>query len=180
MHRKILIGLAVLAFSLLAAAQSQWALQQSTLTYVVTHPLHHIEGVSHAARGKGICQVNECEFLIAAPVKSFGSGDSNRDLHMIQAVRGAEYPMVTVRTRIPQSELKSGSIHADMQVQFAGQTANYKQVPFQVTAEGKNLRLTGTIPAKVSDFRLTPPSLLTIPIKNDIPVRVDMLWSPAE
>jgi len=88
--------------------------------------------------------------------------------------------MVTVRTRIPQSELKSGNIHADLQVQFAGQTANYKQVPFQVTAEGKNLRLTGTIPANVSDFRLTPPSLLTIPIKNDIPVRVDMLWSPAE
>ncbi len=180
MHRKILIVLAVLAFSLAAAAQSQWTLQQSTLTYIVTHPLHHIEGVSHAARGKGICQANECEFLIAAPVKSFDSGDSNRDLHMIQAVRGAEYPMVTVRTRIPQSELKPGTIHADLQVQFAGQTADYKQVPFQVTAEGKNLRLTGTIPAKVSDFKITPPSLLTIPIKNDIPVRVDMMWSPAE
>jgi hypothetical protein len=31
-------------------------------------------------------------------VKSFDSGDSNRDLHMLQATRGAQFPLVTVRT----------------------------------------------------------------------------------
>lgn len=179
MKQKILIAVSVLTFSLAAAAQSQWALQQSTLTYVVTHPLHHIEGISHAARGKGVCQAGECRFLIGVPVKSFDSGDSNRDLHMIQAVRGAEYPMVAVRTELPEPELKPGTIHADLQVQFAGQTVDYKQVPLEVTAEGRNLRLTGTIPAKVSDFKIPPPSLLTIPIRNDIPIKVEMLWSPA-
>jgi len=37
------------------AADSQWALQQATLTYHVSHPLHQSEGVSHAAKGKGVC-----------------------------------------------------------------------------------------------------------------------------
>ena len=178
MHKKILIAASIVALSLMAAADSQWVLQQSTLTYSVSHPLHHIEGVSHAARGKGICRVGQCQFLIAAPVNSFSSGDSNRDLHMVQATRGAEYPMVTVRTQLPESEIKPGTLHADLQVQFAGQTATFKQVALQLAMQGKDIRLTGTIPATLTDFKIPPPSLLTIPIKNEIPVRVDMTWGP--
>jgi hypothetical protein len=178
MLKKTLLALWLLALPLLAAADSQWVLQQSTLTYSVSHPLHHIEGVSHAARGKGICHAGQCQFLIAVPVNTFNSGDSNRDLHMIQAVRGAQHPMVMVRTQLPESEIKPGSIHADLQVQFAGQTANYKQVSLQLVTEGKDIRLTGTIPATLTDFKISPPSLLTIPIKNEIPVSVDLTWEP--
>jgi hypothetical protein len=178
MLKKTLLALWLLALPLLAAADSQWVLQQSTLTYSVSHPLHHIEGVSHTARGKGICHAGQCQFLIAVPVNTFNSGDSNRDLHMIQAVRGAQYPMVMVRTQLPESEIKPGSIHADLQVQFAGQTANYKQVPLQLVIQGKDIRLTGTIPATLTDFKISPPSLLTIPIKNEIPVSVDLTWEP--
>ena len=69
----------------------------------MSHPLHQTEGVSHAARGKGVCHAGQCDFLIAVPVKSFDSGDSNRDLHMLQVTRGAEFPMVTVRTRLPET-----------------------------------------------------------------------------
>ena len=179
MHKKsVVAALSVLAFSLLASADSQWMLQQSTISYSASHPLHHFQGVSHAARGKGVCQAGECQFLIAAPVKSFDSGDSNRDLHMLQATRGGQYPMVMVRTQLPEADIKPGTIHADLQVQFSGQTVNYKQLPFQVTMQGKDVRLTGTVPATLTDFKITPPTLLTIPIKNEIPVQVDMTWSP--
>src|SRR6202045_4931685 len=90
-----------LGLPLLAGGDSQWVLEQSTLTYHVSHPLHESEGVTHAARGKGVCHAGQCEFLIAAPVKSFDSGDSNRDLHMLQVTRGGQFPIVTVRTRLP-------------------------------------------------------------------------------
>jgi hypothetical protein len=36
----------------------------------------------------------------------------------------------------------------------------------------------GTIPATLRDFKIDPPSLLTVPIKNEIPVRVEMTWQP--
>ena len=160
------------------AADSQWTLQQSTLTYHVSHPLHQSEGVSHEARGKGICHVGQCDFLIAVPVKSFDSGDSNRDLHMIQVTRGAQFPMVMVRTKLPESASTSTTIQADLEIQFAGRTAQYKQVPFQLTAQGKQIRITGTIPATLTDFKIDPPSLLTMPVKNEIPIRVDMTWAP--
>jgi len=159
-----------------ASAQSQWILEQSTLTYHVSHPLHQVDGVSHAARGKGVCHDGQCDFLIAVPVKSFDSGDSNRDLHMLQVTRGAQYPMVTVRTHLPEAGAGETTIHADLDVEFAGQTAHYNGVTFQLTSEGNEKKLTGTIPATVSDFKIDPPTLLTMPIKNDIQVKVEMTW----
>jgi hypothetical protein len=179
MNIKSLAALLLLALSRFGqGADTQWVLDQSTLTYHVSHPLHQTEGVSHAARGKGVCHAGQCDFLIAVPVKSFDSGDSNRDLHMLQAARGAQFPMVTVRTRLSEERAGSATIHADLEVQFAGETAQYKQVLFQLVTQGNQTRISGTIPAALSDFKIDPPSLLAIPVKNEIPVRVDMTWHP--
>ena len=176
MKGKILIAFLFLALPTLAQTDSQWVLLQSTLTYHVSHPLHQTDGVSHAARGKGVCHAGQCDFLIAVPVKSFDSGDSNRDLHMLQVTRGGEFPMVIVRTSLPEDASVSATIHADLEVQFAGQTAKYKQVPFEQTKQGDETKISGTIPATLSDFKIDPPSLLTIAVKNEIPVRVEMTW----
>lgn len=176
MNRKILAALLLCALPVFAQADSQWALDQSTLTYHMTHPIHEVNGVSHAAKGKGVCHDGQCDFLIAVPVKSFDSGDSNRDLHMIEATRGAQFPMVIVRTRFPEAELPSSTIYADLEVQFAGQTAHYQHVALQRSAQGTEVRITGTIPATCSDFKIDRPSFLTVPIKNEIPVSLDMSW----
>jgi len=163
---------------LASAADTQWALDQATLTYHVSHPLHQTEGVSKAAKGKGVCHAGQCDFLVAAPVKSFDSGDSNRDLHMLQAARGAQFPLITVRTRLPEDASASAAIHADLEIQFAGQTVQYKQVAFQVLTQGTLTRISGTVPATLADFKIDPPSLLAMPVKNELPVRVDMTWHP--
>src|ERR1700758_3361806 len=123
MNKKILLLFLLLALPSLFAADNQWVLKQSRLSYHVSHPLHETQGVSRTARGKGVCHEGQCDFLIAVPVKSFDSGDSNRDLHMLQAVRGGEFPIVTVRTRLPEAFSGSTAIHADLEIQFAGQTA---------------------------------------------------------
>jgi hypothetical protein len=176
MNVRVLICFLFFALPALAQTDQQWVLDQSTLTYHVSHPLHRSEGVSHAAKGKGVCHEGQCEFLIAVPVKSFDSGDSNRDLHMLQAVRGAEFPLVTVRTRLPENTSLSGTIHADLEIQFSGQTADFKQVPLQLAKDGDKIHITGTIPATLSDFKIDPPSLLAIPVKNEIPIGVEMTW----
>lgn len=163
-----------------APAPTQWVLQQSTLTYHVSHPLHQVEGVSHAARGEGKCSAGTCSFLIAVPVKSFDSGDSNRDLHMLQTTRGAEFPLVEVRTQMPEAAESGPSVRLDLTVQFAGQTVVYHQVAFQVSASGSTVHITGTIPATLTDFKIPAPSLLTVPIKNEIPIAVDATWQRKE
>ena len=177
MKTRILPLFFLLALPKVFAADHQWVLKQSTLTYHVSHPLHQSEGVSHTARGKGVCHDGQCDFLIGVPVKSFDSGDSNRDLHMIQVTRGAEFPMVTVRTRLPESAQGATTIRADLEIQFAGQTVQYKQIAFEVVTQGNETKITGTIPATLTDFKIDPPSLLTLPVKNDIPIKVEMTWS---
>jgi hypothetical protein len=178
MNWKIPILSLLLALPIYALADSQWVLEQSTLTYHVSHPLHQTDGVSHAARGKGVCHAGQCDFLIAAPVKSFDSGDSNRDLHMLQVTRGAQFPMVSVRTRLPETASASATVHVDLEIQFAGQTVQYKQVLLQLATQGNQIRISGTIPATLSDFKIDPPSLLAVPVKNEMPVRLDMTWRP--
>ena len=165
-----------LVLSLLAGGDSQWVLERSTLTYHVSHPMHESEGVSHAARGKGVCHAGECDFLIAVPVKSFDSRDNNRDLHMIQVVRGGQFPVITVRTRLPESAAANTPIRADLQIEFAGQTVTYKQIALQQSTEGGATRITATIPATLAAFKIDPPTLLAIPVKNEMPVRVDLTW----
>lgn len=173
----LLAGVAALAQAN-PGQNTQWSLSQSTLTYHMSHPIHDVNGVSHAAKGKGICSGGQCNFLIAVPVKSFDSGDSNRDLHMLEATRGAQFPMVIVRASFPSAQTAASTVYADLQVQFAGQTAHYTHVAFQRIAQGSEVRITGTIPATCSDFRIQRPSFLTVAIKNEIPISVDTTWKP--
>ena len=176
--RKLLAAFLLFGLPALAQSDGQWVLDQSTLTYHISHPLHEVDGVSHAARGKGVCHAGQCDFLIAVPVKSFDTGDSNRDLHMLQVTRGAQFPVVSVRLRLPEATLASGTIECDLEVQFAGQTAHYSHIPFQQVVQGNEHRISGTIPTKVSDFKIDPPSFFTVPIRNEMPVRVDITWHP--
>jgi hypothetical protein len=168
-----LLLLSPLAF---AQAPETWMLTQSTLSYHMSHPVHQVDGISHAARGKGICNAGTCDFLIAAPVKSFDSGDTNRDEHMLQVTRGAEFPVVSVRFRVPESAINSPTLDCDLEVNFAGNTAHYAHVAFQQTIQGSTHHITGTVPSTLTDFKIPPPSFLTVPIKNEIPVKVDTTW----
>lgn len=174
------LAVLLLAMAVAAAfgqsADKQYVLEQSTLAYHMSHPMHEVDGTSHAARGKGICHAGQCDFLIAAPVKSFDSGDTNRDLHMLEATKGAQFPMVQVRSRFPEAETSGATVYVDLDVQFAGQDAHYSHVVFQRTQQGNKVHVTGTVPATCSDFKIERPSFLTVPIKNEIPVRVDMIW----
>jgi hypothetical protein len=166
----------VLALPPPAGADSQWVLERSTITYHVSHPLHETEGVSHAARGEAVCRGGTCAVLVAVPVKSFDSGDSNRDLHMLQDIRGAQYPIVSVRIDLPEARMGSPMVPCDLEITFAGQTVRYKQVPFRQVRRGARVEISGTIPVKLSDFKIPLPSLLTIPVKEDVPIRVDTIW----
>ena len=175
----LLMSVAAFAQADKTQADTSWTLKQATLSYHMSHPIHEVDGVSHAARGKGVCHAGECQFLVAAPVNSFDSGDTNRDLHMVQTTKGAQFPIVSVRLSVPEASLSSPELDCDLEVQFAGQTAHFSHVPFHQTIDGNVHRVTGTIPSTLTDFKIDPPTFLTVPIKNQIPVKVDMTWQPS-
>jgi hypothetical protein len=145
----------------------------------MSHPVHEVDGTSHAARGKGSCSAGVCDFLIAAPVKSFDSGDSNRDLHMLQVTRGAQFPVAVVKVHMSAGDLSSPAFDAELEVQFAGHTAHYPHVSLHQQVDGTSHRVTGTVPATLKDFQIEPPTFLMVPIKDDIPIRFELVWIPS-
>jgi hypothetical protein len=176
--KKLFVIFLLCPFPCLAQSDRQWALDSSTLSYHISHPLHEVDGVSRSALGKGVCHAGQCGFLIAAQVKSFDSGDSNRDRHMIQVTQGAKFPIVSVRVHLTEEDLSSSAIVCDLDIEFAGQTAHYQHLAFQQAVQGNQHRITGTIPSTLSDFKISPPSFFTVPLKNEMPVKVDITWHP--
>ena len=86
--------------------------------------------------------------------------------------------MIQVRTRFPQNAIAASTIYADLEVQFAGQTAHYHACAISahhIRAVSRAHRQERS-PLLCSDFKIDRPSFLTVPIKNEIPVRVDMTW----
>ncbi len=167
-----------IALTVAASAQTYdiWKLDSCKLSYHMSHPIHEVDGVSRAAKGKGVCDATGCDFLLAAPVKSFDSGDSNRDLHMLQVTRGAQFPVVMVRFHLANPEPSAQEVSVDLEVEFAGNHAHYAHVPFHQDVYPMRRHVTGTIPATLTDFHIDPPTFLTVPIKNSIPISVDCTW----
>jgi hypothetical protein len=156
-----------------------WVLEKSEISYLVTHPLHKASGKSLLAKGKGVCYKGNFQFLVAVPVKSFDSGDNNRDLHMWEVAREGTYPMVVVKAQLLPigGQAVPREFLADVIVDFAGQEKTYPKVKLEVldwTEAG--VHLSGTLPITLKDFDIQPPSLLGIPINNDVPVSLDMVW----
>jgi hypothetical protein len=90
--------------------------------------------------------------------------------------QGAQGSASVLRMRIPSATvaLSSSTIVCDLDIQFAGQTAHYQHLTFHQVVH----RITGTIPSTLSDFKIPPPSFFTVPIKNEMPVKVDIMWHP--
>ncbi len=154
---------------------NEWLLAKNKITYIVIHPLHRVEGMSESAKGKGVCNDKGCEFLMAAPVKSFDSGNSNRDTHMWQTTKAEQFPMATVTVNIPNDRL-SGKQKVDLTVGLAGKS---KTVPGEITISnsGDDAHISASFAVNFSDFAMERPSLLAVPVKEEIRILVDGVWS---
>lgn len=177
---KYLISLASLfiAISHLAAEAVQvsgnWTLQSSELIYTVNHPLKTSVGKSSKARGKVRCGSN-CEFLIAVPVVSFDSGDSNRDLHMLETTKGAAFPVITVRGSFKPGAVTS-PLKVDFHIEFGGQKATVPGVELALSGTNSLLQVKGALKLKLSQFGIIKPSLLGMAIDDEVPITILSTW----
>jgi hypothetical protein len=170
-------------FGFAGGAKEQWILEKSEITYTVTHPLHVVRGKSLSAKGKGLCDGRHCEFLVAVPVKTFDSGDNNRDLHMLQVTKAGLYPMIEVNAETGeiQEGQKPQTILSDLEITFAGKKVNYPKTSMNVLEwKSGEVNLEGEIILSLKAFDITPPSLLTMPVQDAVPVKLEMTWKKVD
>lgn len=155
--------------------KTNWQIDSGKLSYHVNYPLKKVEGSSQTVRGKGSCAGGKCQFLVAVPVKSFESGDGNRDNHMLEVTKAASFPMTTVKVSFDEP-IQGTPLDATLTVTFAGKTHIYEHVKIETLINEMNVVTKGTVPLILSDFDVERPSLLAVKIDDSAPVSFDIKW----
>lgn len=166
--RSLIICLSFCLFSQRAFAQD-WVVESGTLQYSLKHMLHTVHGKTAEVKGIGKCDKG-CTFLVAAPVRSFNSDNSNRDTNMQTITQAAADPIVEVRIAVTPAK---GRKESEAKVKFAGRSHAYP-VFLDFIEDAQGLRVRTVVPMKLSDFKIERPSLLGVAAEDDVPVEVDL------
>jgi hypothetical protein len=151
------------------AAPVTRTLKSGSAHYKVSYLTKTVEADSKEVKGKMICE-SECEFLLAIPVKSFDSGDSNRDLNMMNTVEAATYPVVTAKGKFKKELWGQKEFTIEALVNFHGVEATY---PVTVLDQGKK----ASFKVDLDRHKIERPSLFTVKIDKEVPLDFNLDWS---
>jgi hypothetical protein len=172
-----LMLISILLFSINAQAEilnGKYELINSKINYVVSYLIKKADGESLSSKGKGECSAR-CEFLVAAPIKSFESKDSNRDANMLRTTNAEKYPLVVAKIQT-QKEFTKGELIADLEIDFAGVKHIYKSVPFKAFFKDNSLHVEGKFDLILSEHKIEKPSLMGVEIKDLVPLTISAIW----
>jgi YceI-like domain len=142
-----------------------------TVEYRLVHKFHKIVGVSKAMAVRGTVDGSGLKVMARAQVSTFDSDNSNRDSHMMETVEGEKYPWAVVRATLTGFSLPaSGSKKVTVQatVELHGISVNH---PIDLTVEtqdGKTFRITFEFPESLTAHKIERPSLLFVPVDDDV------------
>lgn len=152
----------------------KFELQKSKVNYLVTYLIKKADGDSVDSKGKGECNSN-CEFLVAAPVKSFQSKDSNRDSNMLKYAKADKFPLVVAKIS-SKNEISNGVLVADLEIEFGGIKHIYKNVSFNAKISDGNLHVEGKLDLLLDQHQIEKPSLMGVQIKDIVPLTINADW----
>ena len=157
-------------FSLMAQT---WELSSGTSQYEVKHLVKKVHSESKELKGKMNCASNECEFLVAAPVKSFTSSDSNRDLNMMETTEASKFPVTSAKGKLPADKLEQkGKWTLPIEVEFHGVKKEYTAEIERV----KDMTYKADFILKLDQHKIDRPSLFGIKIEDNVPMTFNLVW----
>ena len=155
--------------------KGNYELKSSKINYLVTYLIKKADGDSTGSKGKGECKDGKCEFLVAAPIKSFVSKDSNRDLNMLKTTKADKYPLVVAKISTA-NEIVNGILKADIEIDFVGVKYLYKNINFNSNVKDGILHVEGKFDLILSQHKVEKPSLLGVDINELVPLTIAADW----
>lgn len=159
-----------LLLSVNALEAKDFSLAQSQAEYTVKHVFKTVKGESKELKGKMVCENQNCEFLVAIPTKSFLSSDSNRDLNLQTILEVTKYPLITVKGKVPETDLAKQQFDIKSLVSFHGIEKEYTLKII------KGAPYSGQVVLLLEDHKVERPSLLMAKIDNQVPVHFTFEW----
>lgn len=145
------------------------SLKNGSAKYKVSYLTKNVHAESKDVKGKIVCE-SDCEFLLAIPLKSFDSGDSNRDLNMQATVEAGAFPVVTAKGKFKKDLWGQKLFTIDAVINFHGVDANY---PVMITDHGKR----AVLKVDLDKHKIERPSLFAVKIDQVVPVEFKLEWS---
>jgi polyisoprenoid-binding protein YceI len=139
---------------------------ESSITYWIDHPLHHIEATSKDGwfRVEIDPVKKEIKSVTAqVDVMTFDSGNSNRDSHAMEVIESIKYPDVTfASTAVTQS---ADSILVSGKITFHGITRDILMRGVATWTQNK-VNVQGSFELSLTAFKIERPSLLLVPVDD--------------
>jgi polyisoprenoid-binding protein YceI len=169
---------ALALFPSAAEAKSYEAIKgESSLTYVLRHPMHLIKGVNRDFE----CTVDLTEDTVSSVIRvssrvgDFDSGNSSRDSHALEAVEAMKFPRVTFASRTVRRDSAGYTVAGDLTFHGVTRPVEMRVVP----GEAKDrITIKGAFTIKLSDYGVKPPGVLFVKIKDDMTLRFDLAAKP--
>ena len=167
--------LILLAFVPTLLQAETWQLKKSKSSYEVRVKtfMKKVDGESNEIKGKMDCPAQTCEILLAVPVKSYTSSDSNRDLNMHSTVESGKFPLATARGKFPKIDLSKNSWKLPVDIEFHGIKKAYTLDIKKVTDSSYKADFTLDLEA----HKIELPSLFGVKIQNEVPMTFELEWS---
>ena len=151
---------------------------QSSISYTGSHPFHDWKGTTSQIGIMTDCEIvsSDCDATISVPVISFISGNDNRDSNMLFYVDAFSYPLVEIsfsHLNISDLIFRGESVNCDGEIDFHGFKLMQK-IPLFITKAKDTIFISSSFSIKLDSFGVEQPSLLMLPIKNEIKIDANL------
>lgn len=147
--------------------------------YEIRHRLHTVQGVSKDVEVRAVSGPKGLQVMGRAPVRSFDSGNSNRDKHVLEVVRANLHPYVIVRALAPEFRLpepgSSSTILLRSQVELGGVASTPAFNADLKREKDGRLRVDFSFEDRLTDHEIERPKLLLIPVSDEFSVRGELV-----
>ncbi|HCR49134.1 MAG TPA: YceI family protein [Bacteroidetes bacterium] len=172
MTMKSFILFFLLFFPFAIQAQSNLGIlkKESYIQYTLTHPMHVVVGKSSDLSGVLRYNTTTKSFVstaIAAPVRSFDSGNGSRDSHMLEVVEGLKFPRITFTSNEVRTNGENLNIKGNLT--FHGIT---KPVSFTAKTWTKDNKIyvQGKTEISLTAFSVEKPSFMMVEAKDELKI----------
>lgn len=150
------------------------------LSYQLRHPFHTVVGKS--SRAEGTVAYDEAQggkVSVRAPVKSFTSGNGNRDQHMLEVLFAHRNPDVLFEADLPAGLKIPGDATLDGKVTLKGVTAPVKVTAKVSAGENGGVVVDATFSTTLSAHQIERPNLMFIAVDDELKVEAHVALTTA-
>jgi hypothetical protein len=153
-------------------------IDNSSISYTGSHPFHDWQGITSQIEIITDCDMvsSDCGATINVPVMSFISGNDNRDSNMLFYVDGFSFPIIKIsfsHLNISNLLSREETVNLGGEIDFHGFKV-MQQIPLFITQEENTIFINSEFLIKLDSFEVDRPSLLMVPIKNEIKIDVNI------